>query len=456
MKPSHISLILIPLLTACASTPHEPATSLSITPVAQASNAKVIKIASNHNLTSDRGTGFGVYSETADKTWVTWAGEKMHAYVREYDHSNNSWSDSTIIGEIPDDYFFQYSWSEQQQDHHNYPKMTQLDNGKLLVINTAHNSRLYKSISPAANSIQGWNQTHYQEINNGDEAIHATYPFVNKSSNGDVYVFYRYTTGDPTDYRPLEMIKSSDHGLTFSAPIRVIDTNDALPANMNEVYNDGFRHEPAHGDIAERFLVGWTMAGGGPNNKHNVYHKNVYFAYFYPGTDTWTDVAGNDFGPAIDEHEIVNCLVFDSGEIDSDNKRAIGYYFAASYSDNGNPILLYNRQQGKKRSFISARWTGSEWALVEIAQGTSLMDIKKVGDDDFIAYKKLGSKIMSYKTVDGGITWLLDNEIKTNIKNLNKVGLIENYHPDIKFLGLGADWKERDTSGKYGVYIIKE
>jgi len=456
MKPYLMSFLLIPLLTACASTENKATKSVSIPTAVQASNEKVINIASNHNLSSDRGTGFGIYNETANKTWVTWAGEKMNAYVREYDHSNRQWSDSKIIGEIPDDDFFKYDWSEQQRDHHNYPKMTQLNNGKLIVVNSAHNSRLYKSISPSAHTIAGWDSTHYQEIKNGNEAIHATYPLVNKASNGDVYIFYRYTTDEAMDYRPLEMIKSSDNGVTFTKPVRVIDTQNAMPSNLNEVYNDGFTHEPAHGDIPERFLVGWTMAGGGSSNKHDVYHKNVYFAYFYPETDSWSDVAGNNLGSTIDEHEIVKCLVLDSGEIDSDNKHAIKYDFTASYTDRGTPVLLYSRQIGNNKYFSWARWTGSEWISVNIASGKSLRMIEKVGANKFIAYKKSGSKIMAYKTTDGGASWSLNDQIETHAKSLNKVGLIDKFHPDVKFLALEADWKERDTSGKYNVYIIKE
>lgn len=458
MKSIIITTFCLIFLTSCALVNKESLTaaSRSMPPTQVVENSKVVQIAANHSLSSDRGTGFGVYNQSANKTWVTWAGENMNAYVREYDHTANNWSDSKIIGQIPYTDFFQYGWSEQKEDHHNYPKMTQLKDGKLLVIYSAHNSRLYKSISPVPNTVKGWDRSDHQEIKNGSDAIHATYPLVNTSSNGDVYVFYRYTTGYPTDYRPLEMIKSSDNGLTFSQPTRVIDTHDAMPDNLNEVYNDGFRHEPAHADIAERFLVGWTMAGGGPVNDHNEYHKNVYFAYFYPETDSWTDVKGTNLGTSIDEHEISHCLVFNSGDIDRKNKQAIDYYFAASYTDMGEPVLLFTHVKHGIKTFSSARWNGSEWLVVDITKGLSLMELQKVGADDFIAYQKAGAKIMAYKTTDGALSWSLDHVIDTHIKNLNKVGLIENYHPEVKFLGLQADWKERDTTGKYKVYIIKE
>ncbi|MGJ8693566.1 MAG: BNR-4 repeat-containing protein [Thalassotalea sp.] len=470
MKSLLLSFISILLINGCGSSDNTFTQDTTTPPIAEKLNtqddtpveiisSQVTKVANNHNISSDRGTGFGLYNDTANKTWVTWAGENMSAYVREYDHTNQTWSKSKIIGQIPNTTFFQYNWTQQKNDHHNYPKMTQMDDGRLIVIYSAHNSRLYKSISPNANTIDGWDANHYEEIKNGDKAIQATYPLVNKASNGDIFVFYRYTTGNPTDYRPLEMIKSTDNGLTFSQPVRVIDTNNALPENLNEVYNGGFRHEPAHGDIPERFLVGWTMAGGGPKNKHNLYHKNAYFAYFYPKTEKWTDAAGNDLGTSIDEHEIMNCLVFDSGELNSDHKHAVEYYFTASYTDEGNPVLLYIKRDKSGGHLTSARWTGNQWISVDVSTvnaGSNPIEISKTGEDDFIAYEMSGSKIFSYKTTDGAKTWSPENFIETDIQSLSKFGLIDNYHPDIKFLALQADWKERDTSGIYGVYVIKE
>ena len=70
--------------------------------------------------------------------------------------------------------------------------------------------------------------------------------------------------------------------------------------NLNEVYADCPRVEPAHGNTQERFLMGWTMAGGGQGqNIHNNYHKDAHFAYFYPSTDTFANAEGDDLGDAI-------------------------------------------------------------------------------------------------------------------------------------------------------------
>jgi hypothetical protein len=413
-------------------------------------------IATNHALTCDRETGFGLYNSTANKTWVTWSGEDMNAYVREYDHTLNTWNPVQVVGKIPNTTFFQYNWSEQKNDYHNYPKITQMANDKLLLVYSAHNSKLFKSISPAENSSKGWNSDHYEEIKSDGQPIHATYPLVYSSDDGTVYIFYRYSTGAPTDYRPLEMLKSTDNGRTFASSVRVIDTHAQMADNLDEVYNDGFRHEPAHGNISERYLVGWTMAGGGLVNKHNIYHKNSYFAYFYPGSDTWATVSGRNLGDCIDENEIASCVVFDSGDIDSDNPMPIDYSFTATYLDDGRPLFFYNYTD-KTTSYIkSALWTGEKWQIVNMDTGRGLMDIEKIGPEEFLAYRKSGNTILVYKTTDGGSSWKRTETIKTDAKCLNKVALIDNYHKDLKFFLLEADWTERDTSGIYNVHVIGE
>ena len=408
-------------------------------------------VTNSSSLSGDRATNVALYDSVSHKTFIAFAGPQMDPQVVDYDHNTKTFTDPVTV-------------ASAKPDYHNYPRMAMANDGHLIVIYTDSPHALYMSKSPKAHSSDGtWNV----KTINGDKP---TYPCLTKSSTGDLYVFYRsYAKEIAVDYRPLHYVKSTDDGESWSAPRKAIDTGikDRSQGwytvfNMNEVYADCPRVEPAHGNTQERFLMGWTMAGGGQGqNIHNNYHKDAHFAYFYPSTDTFANAEGDDLGDAIiGINKIRSCRVFNSGPLDETNKRIVDYYFAPSYlSDNGYPVMVFNFN----RTLISATWTGSSWEHNEILKDAAynVFDMEKTGSGDFrLFYPQKDVNI--FITSDGGTNWEKEHQVEVE-DGVSKVVLVENARSDLYFVALEGDfgryestYDERQYEGTYRVYMGKE
>ena len=407
-------------------------------------------VTNSSSLSGDRATNVALYDSVSNKTFIAFAGPQMDPQVVDYDHNTKTFTDPVTV-------------ASANPDYHNYPRMAMANDGHLIVIYTDSPRTLYMSKSPKAHSSDGtWN---VKTINEDKP----TYPCLTKSSTGDLYVFYRsYEKEIAVDYRPLHYVKSTDDGESWSAPRKAIDTGiKDIPFmvfnnNLNEVYADCPRVEPAHGNIQERFLMGWTMAGGGQGqNIHNNYHKDAHFAYFYPSTDTFANAEGDDLGDAIiGINKIRSCRVFDSGPLDETNKRIVDYYFAPSYlSDNGYPVMVFNFN----KTLISSTWTGSSWEHNEILKDAAynVFDMEKTGSEDFrLFYPQKDVKI--FITSDGGTNWKKEHQVEVE-DGVSKVVLVENARSDLYFVAREGDfgryestYDERQYEGTYRVYMGKE
>ena len=231
------------------------------------------------------------------------------------------------------------------------------------------------------------------------------------------------------------------------------------PTNLNEIYADCPRLEPASDNIPERFSMGWTKAGGGFNTiEHNGYHKDAHFAYFYPDNGTFTNVQGEDLGNFIDYDEMKTTIVFDSGPLDPNNKRIVDYTFAPSYLDGTRyPILLFNFN----RTVISSTWNGTAWSYQDVVLDTSynLFDVQKIGRENFRLLHADGA-ITSYETGNAGKTWMETSRIRSGkLSSVSKVITIENAHPDMEVITMENDlcyWGEceKSYSGIYKIFAL--
>ncbi|CAB9519933.1 Glycosyl transferase family 2 [Seminavis robusta] len=412
-------------------------------------------IATNKALSSDRATGAAFHDPASGKTFVAYAGPNMDPTVKEFDHVSTALASNSIaVGS-----------SKPTSDYHDYPMMNIDNDGKLMVVFTDSPETLHMSKASEPHTTNTtWTET---QINSDSP----TYPCIIKASNGNMYIFYRRTVKDMSfysfltfvqrDYRPLVYIKSTDNGETWSKPRSAVDTgglqvNGDL-MNLNEIYADCPRYEPAQAGLPERFAMGWTLAGGGPTkHEHNFYHKNAYFAYFYPATDDFVSASGANLGSAIEYDDLELCLVLDSGPLDMTDPKAVDYYFAPSFvDDNHFPIVTYNFN----RTLKSATWTGEEWSHSVIAEDAALsgFDIQKTGPDQFRIFLPEGS-IKIYESSNAGASWSLEDNIKPNEDgaSVNKVIMIGNTQPesDMQFLAYENNWDEQNYNGTYRIWSV--
>lgn len=157
---------------------------------------RITAIATNRATSSvDRSTGIGLFDSVSQKTFITYAGEHLDPMVMEYDHANNRFSNGPkAVGRaVPDFHNCKLHASTSRCFSSNLldPKMVMADDGHLVVTWTDSPVALFAAKSPFPHSIAGQWET--KKIN--DER--PTYQCIVKSSNGDLYIFYRrsYSVG---------------------------------------------------------------------------------------------------------------------------------------------------------------------------------------------------------------------------------------------------------------------
>ena len=389
---------------------------------AWAANLTVTEVDDNAVWTCRRPVSPGFFDSTSNTTFFCWSGTNMETYVKSYDHVAGVFGPSIRIPHgVPDDY-------------HNYPHMIKTDTGRIMVVWSEHNERLFRAFSEGPLSLAGtWD---IDEIREGYEA---TYPMPVKADNGDIYIFYRQSTG--IDDKPERYVKSTDNGFTWNAAVDAIKHTDLRPDNLNEMYLGTAKHESARGGRPEKIHISWSIAGGGPEgSKHDRYHKNLYYTYLNPANDHFYSVTGVDLGTTINNSESMTyCLAVDSGPLTfrrDGNSRTydVGYISSVSSSDSGNPILVYSHrlpEDGMEHA-RSVRWTGDSWKVTDTGQGGHIKELEKIGPESFRLYIGVsGDNIRVLKTSDVGASWSDDGLIDASL-SIRDFVLIDDYHPEIQ------------------------
>lgn len=368
--------------------------------------------------TDRRPISVGLYDSTVNKTFVSWMGSYSHPMIKEFNHTSKTWGQDIQAGLSP------------FADKHNYPGLLQAIDGRLLIFYGAHNSVLKVTTSQNPNSIDGtWND---RELVN---AQGATYPAPIITKDGTIYCFYRITMKDiytsdnyPTDYRPLGFVKSSDNGESWEYAVKLID-NYPREDNLCEIYNGKISYQPANDSVSERIHIAWSIAGGGPDNhQHNLYRRNIYYAYLNLLNNHVYNIDGDDLGLDIDNYEAENkckVLVNEAPPLGENT----GYQVSVSYMDNGKPLIVFQFENLK-----SAIWNGSNWVINEVAVTTGEpREIEKIGANSFSVYRTAGKNIYIYSTDDGGNSWSNTDKIVAPV-DLARCYVINNYRDELKLL----------------------
>ena len=381
----------------------------------------------------------GFYDATANKTFVSWMGPGSDALVKAYDHASKSWSPDKIAGK------------STFSDKHNYPAMIKGRDNRLYVFYGCHNTPLRMAVSPNPLSIDGtWSDGPISA------APEASYPAPIITTEGTMYVFTRFTRerNGHNDDRPLEFIKSSDNGKTWTKQLAI----DTYPRsdNLCEIYNGKVSYQPATGGQKARIHLSWTLAGGGPGvHEHDRYTRNVYYAYLDPSNDHLYDVRGRDLGTSIDDAEgEMYCKALDTGC--SNCAHQAGYQVSVNYNDDGKPVILFVHSSN---GLTAVTWDGAAWtSRVVSAEGGEPRDLVKIGPRSFQAFRTTGNTCIVHRSTDGGVSWRQETVI-TASHPVGRCHVIENHHPDVKLFleqnpaaGGGGTSTARVTAGHVGPY----
>ncbi len=375
-----------------------------------------------------------LYCESANKTFLSWMGHDCHPYVMAYDHGAEEWAGPLRVG------------ASQQQSFNKWPVMAQDAEGFIHIFYGAHNAELRHTIAPAPGAIDGeWNDTGIGVTER------ASYPMPVRAANGDLYVFYRFTDRRGPDFRPYVYIKSVDNGRSWSEPAQAIWHETPRPHNLNEIYVGAIVEQPAGEHGPERFLISWSIAGGGPEQeRHVAYTKDIYCAAFVPSQDAFYSVGGAEIGPFIDDPDAQeHCLAYDTGELDPEARRATFWHSVApSFNPaNGNPIVAFGVLNKDRVALTGdgrddwhqeiqydgkvAIWDDGRWVHRDVAEQLPIKAIQQCGPDCFRAYCGADG-VHVFESIDGGHTWA--EEVTMEARNAAMFNVVDQARPEIMAL----------------------
>jgi hypothetical protein len=330
--------------------------------------------------TDRRPVAGGVYDRSADTTFITWAGRDEDNYVQAYDHRAGTWSAPVKVG-------------DGDGDPHNYPTIVQADDGHLLVLRGMHNVELVMARSARPHSIDGEWTRHVIA-----EGAGATYPMPFKTANGDIFVFIRETVhhldpAAPVDLRPVKYVRSTDNGRTWHSSQQLTGERWAIaptgrPDNMNEIYIGQLRHQRAGRGRPERVHIVYTLAGGGPEgNRHDRYHRNLYYTVFTPGDLRFHSADGTDLGHRVDDATQERRLRIVETPLESLPPSRAGYlvrspdYIQLVGTLAGRTPFVVWMQTGTDgvRSVHAAVWTPGGWRIRRLATGLWIREMEQLG-----------------------------------------------------------------------------
>ncbi|MFD8493818.1 BNR-4 repeat-containing protein [Amycolatopsis sp. NPDC059657] len=385
----------------------------------------------------------GVYDPVADQTFISWSGKSADTYVQAYDHKKKTWTSPKKI-------------SGGESDSHNYPTMVLAADGHLLIFRGMHNTRTVINRAPNVHSLDGtWTET---KVAAGNAA---SYPMPVKLNDGTLFLFYRETTNqiDPkaaADFRPMKYIVSKDNGKTWKNSVQLTGKPWAFGSkgradHMDEIYVGQLRLVPETG----RIQFAYTLAGGGPTqHKHDVYHRNVYYASFDPVSLKFYSAAGRDLGTQVDDSEQEQYLKVADTPLELPGGAKSPDYILQVGSQSGKPFVLWFQFDSKGVPLdYAATWNGTSWDRKQVTTGLRLREAEPL---DALTWRVYGTRdnkpnIETFLLTPGN-TWKPETTI-TTAKPVQRIEVITGFHDPARILISGAS-TDRDVSVADGdIYV---
>jgi hypothetical protein len=390
----------------------------------------------------------GLYDPVARATFISWGSTNEDSYVQSLDHRTGTWSNPTfVVG--------------GRGDSHNYPTMIQARDGHVLIVIGMHNGETVVARSERPHAVDGtWSSSVVPA------GAAASYPMPFRASSGALFSFFRETTRtldrtSPTDNRPMEFMRSTDNGLTWQSSKEIVGTPFVLGStdradHMNEVYLGQLRHQQRSFFHGERVQFVWTLAGGGPDQHvHDVFHRDIHYATFDPGTLHFHDVTGADLGTQLDSAELeqrckvtVTPLVLPNGQKSPDYIQLVGSVF------DGRPFVVWftSDDTGLFHN-LAAVWTGRGWRITEVATGLRTREMEPVDPFTWRVYAtRDGQPGIETYLLTLGRFWRPETVIPTP-KPVQRIELITGFRDPARILATGASSAREVTVADGDIYV---
>ena len=409
--------------------------------LAAALNLATLAIAAEVPFFTDNGYGNPVSSlqhpaaeHYQGVTYVAYQGPHEDPYIAAYVHATGKWTGPVqagvnLMGKSPDQI------DPSELDNHGKPALVIDRKGYIHLVFGSHGGDPKFGKNPLGEFFMGTKgkMTHVVSQKPGDISAwrvvdnlppFGTYNQWVKLPSGDLYLFYRHG-GHRSDW---VYQKSTDDGLTFSAPVSVLKhkVSSASPA-INDSWYAWF--EPGLGETITASYVYHPCA----NPKHNAHRQNVYFMQMNARDGNWTNVQGERLTlPVTKESADRFTLIEATGTVRSTHG-------TCHVDANGYPHVAFP----VGRDIRYYRWDGKAWQKpVSVGAGHG-----RVGDGDFIVDSPLSVRMILstehdganeigwWNTEDGGLTWTKGNIlISSKVLSFGTTAIVRNAHPDAVML----------------------
>lgn len=441
----------------------------------------------NRSNTCERNFSVAEHDPLSKQTFMVWAGPNSRPQIQSYNHISDEWSPIKDLGALDGGNTNVYKNEIIGSDVHNYPTMLISNDGHIHVFVASHHFYLRHYRSPYPYSLDGkwtWENLGDVRIPGQVKNLKPGYPMPIKTSSGDIFVFFRNDEDRhrTTLNKPHSYIKSSDNGLTWGEVKHVIkhrlNTSEELAKlpllqksieQRDTIYMGNTKYMPKSKNHGEKFLMSWTKAGPKSNGTglYDGVHDNLYFASMDIETGNMhclNEDPKKPIGTYVDEIEADSyCLVLSTPLKD---EYSIEYNPLVHYRESdGAPIIFFSQMTDyvKKDSILRiADWNGTSWHVyTPILSNTASENWKLIHstqhvierldntDDTFRLYITNNNDLYSYILDERGFksvkkrTAIFENKLDIRQK-IRKVGLVNNYDPEIKlFIGgfeEGVEW----------------
>ena len=309
----------------------------------------------------------GVYDSFSNRTFVVFPGCSSQEgtgttpctadpYITFYDHASNTWATPMKVADSP-----------PRHDSHFYPQIVIDSQSYIHVFNSGHVDPIqhFKSTAKADRSDilspENWEEIPFSVTEDQDKA---TYLMAFQTKDNTIYLFYRQTVqGDPDWYEPIYYIKSTDDGVAWSAPKKVIDPGgkDQSDGSCVGLTNDDgwdtiyiksvhYQSEP------ERLHLTFEN-----HKEHNAYEDKLFYVYFDFGDEKVYAPNGNDLGQCVNQNEFENPA--NSTEIYSSGQQEFTEITSVVSVDANGKVNIFHtiEENDGKVTTDHVVWNGSDW-----------------------------------------------------------------------------------------------